>query len=247
MEKEPRYVVCRKINGRTYYYWQRKGSPTERLPDDPFQRRIKADALNSAADRGLLPRDTTIETVRDVIRSYEKTERYEKLAAGTKTYYNRYLRELLHAFGGVPFRQLSRRVAIDYVTDGREPGDQHKVRAVLSVLFSHAQYLGLVDTNQAKSMGLTTPLRRSEIWEQDQIDLFLETAAMHRHHASVRLFFQLCRYTAQRPGDVASMQWGQYNGETIKLKQQKTGKLVEVPCHTPLDNTSFDYLSSYNI
>ena len=32
------------------------------------------------------------------------------------------------------------------------------------------------------------------------------------------------------PGDVRAMTWPAYNGDTITIRQQKTGKLVEVPC-----------------
>ena len=41
-------------------------------------------------------------------------------------------------------------------------------------------------------------------------------------------------HTAQRPGDVRAMTWAQYNGDTITLRQEKTGKLVEVPCNEGL-------------
>ncbi|MGD0109741.1 MAG: hypothetical protein ABSC06_37810 [Rhodopila sp.] len=45
------------------------------------------------------------------------------------------------------------------------------------------------------------------------------------------LFF----YTAQRPSDIMVMDWSQVfirNGKIwIKLKQQKTGELIEVPAH----------------
>ena len=38
------------------------------------------------------------------------------------------------------------------------------------------------------------------------------------------------RRIGQRPGDVRAMTWPQYDGDTITLRQEKTGKLVEVPC-----------------
>jgi len=40
--------------------------------------------------------------------------------------------------------------------------------------------------------------------------------------------------TAQRPSDVLAMTWAQYTGNTIRLRQQKTRTLVEVPCHPSL-------------
>ena len=54
MEKEPRYVVRREIGRCVYWYWQRKGFKTERLPDDPAKRRHRAEALNSVAEAGTM-------------------------------------------------------------------------------------------------------------------------------------------------------------------------------------------------
>ena len=51
---------------------------------------------------------------------------------------------------------------------------------------------------------------------------------------AIALGFKIMLYTAQRPGDVRAMGWSQYNGDTITIRQQKTGKLVEVPCVTAL-------------
>lgn len=51
---------------------------------------------------------------------------------------------------------------------------------------------------------------------------------------AVRLAFHLLFYTAQRPVDVLRMRWSDYDGDIIRLRQQKTGKLVEVPCHSEL-------------
>lgn len=234
MEKEPRYVVCREIGKRRYWYWQRKGFKTERLPDDAAKRWARADALNALADGDKVPQISAGDTVRDVVRSYERTERYERLAAGTRSYYDRYLREMIRTFGHVPFRQMSRRVVMDFVTDGRNAGEQHKVRGVVSVLFDHARYLNLVDANQAEKLRLPTPPKREAMWEDNDISLFLNAAADHKEAVRVRRYFFLCRFTAQRPGDVASMQWGQYSGSSIKLRQRKTGKLVDVPCHSEL-------------
>lgn len=234
MEKDPRYVVCRKIGSRTYWYWQRKGFKTERLPDHPAKRRQRADALNALADADKVPEIETGSTVRDVVRSYERTERYRNLADGTRSYYDRYLRELLRAFGHVPFRQMSRRVVVDFVKEGRNPGEQHKVRGVLSVVFDHARYLGFIETNQTDDLNLSTPSRRNQMWEPADINAFLAEAENHEQRVLIRRYFFLCRFTAQRPGDVAVMQWGQYSGSVIRLRQRKTGKLVVVPCHSDL-------------
>lgn len=234
MEKKPRYVVCRTIGGKQLWYWQRKGFKTERLPDDADRRRQRADALNMMADRHLIPVPEAGDTVRYVITSYEKSSRYLRLSSGTRAYYDRYMRELLRVFGSLPFRQLSRRVIVEFVKTHRNPGEQHKMRAVLSVLFNHAREIGLIEVNQAEGLNLETPPKRGAVWEQEDIDAFLMACEVHPMGGLVRLYFQICRFTAQRPGDTAAMSWSQYNGDTIKLRQQKTKKLVEVPCHSEL-------------
>lgn len=234
MEKEPRYVVCRTIGQNTLWYWQRKSFKTERLSDNPHKRRQQADALNSMAEKDKVPDLSSKDAVRDVVRAYEKTKRYERLASGTKTYYNRYLREILRVFGPLPFRQLSRRVVLGFITEGRNAGEQHKVRGVMSVLFEQARLMELVDANQAERLNLETPTKRSEIWEPADIEAFLAAAEMHEFGGLARRYFQICRFTAQRPGDTAKMQWSQYAGHTIRLTQQKTRKLVDVPCHLDL-------------
>ena len=46
--------------------------------------------------------------------------------------------------------------------------------------------------------------------------------------------FLLLQFTAQRPSDVLAMAWSNYSGRSIKLRQQKTGTLIDVPCHPVL-------------
>jgi integrase len=43
--------------------------------------------------------------------------------------------------------------------------------------------------------------------------------------------FLLLQFTAQRPGDVLKMTWPQYSGSAIRLRQEKTGALLDVPTH----------------
>ena len=43
--------------------------------------------------------------------------------------------------------------------------------------------------------------------------------------------FLLLQFTAQRPTDVLRMAWPQYSGSAIRLRQQKTGALLDIPVH----------------
>jgi integrase len=46
--------------------------------------------------------------------------------------------------------------------------------------------------------------------------------------------FLLLQFTAQRPTDVLRMTWPQYSGSAIRLRQQKTGALLDIPVHPVL-------------
>lgn len=232
-----RYVTRRiKPNGRIYWYWQRKGFPLTRLPDDEAERLAMATRLNRAADeeKGGIVRGVDPTSVLAVIRRYEKTESYQQLSEGTRGYYDRHLRRILRTFGDLPFSAITRRVVIDYCHAFPTAGEQRKAAAVLSNLFEVAAYHGLVNENHARKLRLKTPKKRKDIWTDEEIATFLEATNAHSDGEKVRLYFNLLRYTAQRPGDVARMTWKQYSGQTIKLRQQKTEALIEVPCHRDL-------------
>ena len=62
----------------------------------------------------------------------------------------------------------------------------------------------------------------------------------------MRIAFPLLLYPAQRPVDVVQMRWDAYDGETIRLRQQKVGKPVEIPCHRDLRSVLNDLKARRN-
>ena len=45
-----------------------------------------------------------------------------------------------------------------------------------------------------------------------------------------RLIFEIGVGSVQRPGDWLDFQWGDYDGDTLKLRQNKTDKPLLLPC-----------------
>lgn len=45
-----------------------------------------------------------------------------------------------------------------------------------------------------------------------------------------RLIFELGVGTAQRPGDLVDFTWGDFDGENLRLRQNKTGAALVLPC-----------------
>ena len=46
--------------------------------------------------------------------------------------------------------------------------------------------------------------------------------------------FLILQFSARRPSDVLKMSWPQYSGSAIRLRQQKTGALLDFPVHPVL-------------
>lgn len=230
-----RYVT-RRVNrrdGSERWYWQRKGHPLTRLPDDPVKRFELATRLNAAADRK--EGEALVEgSIGWVIQKYRASDAYKKLQPGTLKYYNRYLAEIETKLRGVPFADFDRRMVIDFIETYTGIGENRKVAAVLRNLFNTALYYRVAPTNHCDDLRLSTTKARDVCWQPDHVKAFLEAAALHHKGEAITVAFQLLHYTAQRPSDVLAMTWAKYNGDVIQLRQQKTNKLIAVPCHRDL-------------
>lgn len=237
-----RYVARHLKRGKVYWYWQRKGFPLTRLPDDEGQRFLRQLELNAVADARLAESGRTpsgapkypepSDSVRSVVAHYEASKRYRKLAPSTRVWYDAELRKILRLYGGVSIAGLSRQVVIDYIEGFETPRQQHAAATVLSCLFNEAMYRGMVASNPAQRLRLEPRVRREVMWKPAELDAFY--GATREADPAVCTYFMLARYTAQRPGDCLAMTWHQYDGATIRLRQQKTKKLVETPAHIDL-------------
>jgi len=165
-----------------------------------------------------------------VIAEYKESDDYKALKKGTLKYYNRFLDDLEALFGPLPFRTaMTRRVCVDFVR-GYKKGMQRQSGAVLVNIFNVALYHQCADVNHAHKLKIKGGKRREQSFSEADIQAWLG----HCDDLAMRLAFTILRYAVQRPNDSLLMTWAQYNGDTISLKQEKTGKLVEVPCHVEL-------------
>lgn len=225
-------------NGKIYWYWQRKGFPLKRLPDDELQRAVEADRLNKWADAKKSRGKRADDCMATLVKHYEASERYTELAPGTRKYYDRKIRDVLSVWADLPIHHIDRRAVVDFIESYPSLPERRKARAVLMVLFNEAMYRGWADRNPAHDLHLKMPPKRQQIWTHDDIEAFLDALNGmdwdEGRREGVRLYFALLRYTAQRPNDVVGMTWKRYGGDRIEVVQQKTRKPVAVPCHREL-------------
>ena len=224
-----RYVTRRQNrSGGSRWYWQRPGFPMRRLANNPVERFAEAFRLNAAADGG---GEIVDGTVGWAIGKYRLSDRYCRLAPSTHRTYERWLGHFEKTIGDRPLAQISRRVVMEIRDRLRDkPATQRHALAVLALIFKQGRNYGVIDANPVVELELSRPAPRRQVWQPHEIEAFLQAC----DDPGVKLAFQILRYSAQRPGDVCAMTWAQYDGEVIRLRQQKTGVLLDVPCHADL-------------
>jgi hypothetical protein len=129
-----RYVTKRTDEAGERWYWQRRGHPLTRLPDDPVERIATAERLNAAAD-GAMQVNLRRGTIAWVIREYLQSDDYRDLAQGTVAYYKRYLRDIAALGNELPFSAFTRQAVIDFIKSYEKTHQRRQAAAVLKNLF----------------------------------------------------------------------------------------------------------------
>ncbi len=234
-----RYIVEKKNKaGTSRWYWQRPGFPTKRLPDDEAERLKAMSALNERADaekRGdHEPTEPDFGSIAWAVEEYRKSPKFMGKATETRRRYERWMISLAETVGRESITALTPQRVHEILAGIESNGAKIHCAAVLRRVADVAMRRGLLDRNPATRLDLKGSNNREEIWGQDEIDSFLNACEGQHNGAAIALGFQIMLHTAQRPGDVRAMTWQAYNGDTITVRQQKTGKLVEVPCTAAL-------------
>lgn len=225
-----------------YWYWNRPGHEKQKLPSEPAERAKVVTLLNKKADaaEGVLQFSNTpsteavIGSVAWVVDQYEKSDQYAKLSPGTTKYYKRFLSDIRVELGSFPFEAVDRAVVKEFIERYEAKSAPRHCAAVWRNLFNTAMDKQIVKDNRARDLRLPSPNRRTVVWERESMKRWLEVCATSDRASSLEIAFYLLMYTAQRVGDVLSMTRFQYQDGVLKLRQQKTNKLVAVPAHPEL-------------
>ncbi len=170
-----------------------------------------------------------------LIDRYLASAEYAALADETQRGYDRTLELIRAELGDQPFR-LTTRTMLKVVRDGHAatPRKAHKIKQMLSRLFSWADGESLVADGFNPAAGLKRLARKGgereiEVWSDAEIGWFLDAAPPH-----VRLPVLIALYTGQRREDVATMVWSQWQSDIVRVRQSKTGQLLDIACHPVL-------------
>lgn len=170
-----------------------------------------------------------------LIKSYRASDRWTGLKQRTRQDYERVLLYILEKNGPKDMTRLQRKDAIAAMQ-----ANPHRVRfansipAVMTVLCEHAIDIGWMRENPAKGV------RKIEMPADKRKPHTPWTDAAIRKMRDEGeplplLIFELGIGTVQRPGDLLGFTWGDYDGNCLELRQNKTDKPLRLPCPPPLN------------
>lgn len=226
---------------RTYWRFRRDGLDSP-LPGDPKRdiaaMRKYADLMEQADNRALREAGPARHSFAWLAQQYLASEEFRSLADATQKDYRRVIDErLVPVLGPERFDCISR-AAIKLVRDkvraeGKSVRTANKVKQLASLLYSWADEEELLPDGFAnpgarlkKLKGKGTPIA---VWSKEEIELFVRHCDPHMKTAVL-----IALYTGQRASDVVKMEWKDVLGGVVRVRQNKTGEPLDIPCHPAL-------------
>lgn len=161
---------------------------------------------------------------------YRTSERWLGLKPRTRQDYDKVMDYLREKIGTRDVKALTRADVI-----AAQKANAHRTRfanyipQMLVILCEHAIDLGWMANNPAKGVrALKTPEHRKKEhvpWPDWAVEKFRAEA-----DDLPRLIFEIGVGSVQRPGDWVGFRWGDYDGDCLSLRQNKTDKPLVLPC-----------------
>lgn len=227
---------CKLADGTVKVYrYLGKGGP--RIDGEPGTEEFFASYLKALKSKKAEPDARTFASLVD---RYRASADFKKLAPRTRDGYETRLEDIGAKFATMPMsvfdnpkaRRRFRVMALDWRDDiGLQ--STHRADATFTVLArvcSWAEDRGLIEDNPLRNpKKLHRATRRDMVWTEEQEAAFRRSAPPH-----VLLAFDLALWTGQRQGDLLSLTWRAFDGDTLSLTQGKTRQSVIVPVAAPL-------------
>lgn len=230
----PKGVHRVKSRGKDYYYFQigrgtAHAGPRLKLPDDPRTPEFWA------AVRQLQGAPTPTDTIGALIDAYIAAwpSLRRKLQPSTQNYYRTYLEVIRGLWGNLPAEDL-RPADVEALMDkiGTEkPGRANNILYALRSMTSWARGpRGLLSSDPTHGVTTFKSKDGHKPWTADQLAF-----AENNLTGMLRRAFFLARYTGQRASDIVRLGWTDVDGDTMSLRQKKTGVQPVCPIFPELE------------
>jgi integrase len=223
LPKGVRAVRKTRADGTVAVYYYDRATNT-RLPDptDPKFRKALADAKTSYRV-GRYP----LGTVGAVITAYRSSPEWRAKKPQTQRFNLTQMRPLEELYQ-LEFSTIKRAHIIgirNAIAATRGPAAANAFASITRALFSWARDTGLIEHSPLDRMK-SIPGGHWPAWTERHYEQALEHFPEYLRRVVI-----LARYTGQRRGDLIRMSWSQYDGQTIRVRQQKTGADLVIPLH----------------
>jgi integrase len=136
--------------------------------------------------------------------------------------------------GDEPFKLITSKMvkAVRDDLSKATPRQAEKVKALVSILYEWAaanDYVDLGFNPAAPVKKIKRRVKSIEPWREMEIKRALGTAPLW-----LKTPLMLALYTGQRREDVVLMEWSDYQGGEIRVRQSKTGEPLDIACHKAL-------------
>jgi integrase len=165
--------------------------------------------------------------------SYYRSPEYRELAAISQRNRRNVIERFRVEHGHKPVARLDR-VHIQGFVEAKAdtPEAANVLLKTLRLLLNYAIFTGMIRSNPALAVrGFRSKGDGHHTWTEDEVTQF---EATHPIGSKARLALYLMLYTAQRKSDIAGMGWQHIQGDTIAVRQQKTGAALLIPLHPEL-------------
>jgi integrase len=223
---------------KTYYYHRATGTALKGVPGS-------AEFLASYADAERSNQRRNAGTLAGLVRDFESTKQWRRLAESTKSEYRRVFKFWDAKYGTCPLRALEDKAFRADVIKWHDAFSQEKPReadnrvTILARVLSWAAKDGPLTINVLDGFERAYSNDRSDIiWLPGHINAFFAVASPEMQFALV-----LALHTGQRQADIRRLAWSAYDGSSIALRQGKARRLgreapvVRIPCTKALKAT----------
>jgi integrase len=184
-------------------------------------------------------------TLSSLIRDFEGTKQWRRLAESTRREYKRVLKFWDAEYGTCPYRALEDKAFRADIIKWHDkfseaaPREADNRITILARVLSWGAKDGPLRLNVLDGFERAYASDRSDIiWLPEQLEAFMAVASPEMQFAMV-----LALHTGQRQADILRLAWSQYDGASITLRQGKarrlgrTAPLIRIPCTKALKAT----------
>jgi len=230
------------VKASAYYFqatpaMRASGIFSEALGTDLEKAVARAEALNKAWDEIRTGREPVaapaprIGTLAHLIDKLRASSEWSDKAPATIRGLEYALRIIAPVFGPTQLKAITPDHCRDFYDALRTQGSTDRAARVmkwLRYLFNFGLRYQLTNSNPAQAVRVKHPAARSEVWEPDQMQAVI-SKAIDLDLPCIALTIQIAYDTSLRQGDILALTWEQFDGESLWLKQGKTGKEQRVP------------------